>query len=197
MRGLPQSPSPLRCWPAFRPPAARPRSSRWWQYDPNKRQRAGAMAKSWNRTETWVALIVLGIGSAILAIGGLWVYVSATATPLHPEPDRVPSVTLSDPSRQWSGAVERGRQEARASLIEQNLPGLSVAVGVAGEIVWAEGFGWADLEKRVKVEPQTRFRIGTASIPLTSAAAGLLMEKNRLKLDDEIQAYVPDFPKKQ
>jgi len=155
------------------------------------------MAKSWNRTETWVALIVLGIGSAILAIGGLWVYVSATATPLHPEPDRVPSVTLSDPSRQWSGAVERGRQEARASLIEQNLPGLSVAVGVAGEIVWAEGFGWADLEKRVKVEPQTRFRIGTASIPLTSAAAGLLLEKNRLKLDDEIQAYVPEFPKKQ
>jgi serine beta-lactamase-like protein LACTB, mitochondrial len=155
------------------------------------------MAKSWNRTETWIALIVLGVGSAILAIGGLWVYVSATATPLHPEPDRVPSVSLSDPSRQWSDAVERGRHEARAALIEQNLPGLSVAVGVGGEIVWAEGFGWADLEKRVKVEPQTRFRIGTASIPMTAAAAGLLLETNRLKLDDEIQAYVPEFPKKQ
>jgi serine beta-lactamase-like protein LACTB len=155
------------------------------------------MAKSWNRTETWIALIVLGVGGGLLALGGLWVYVSATATPLHPEPDRVPSVMLSDPSRQWSDAVERARQEARAALVEQNLPGLSVAVGVGGEIVWAEGFGWADLGKRVKVEPETRFRIGTASIPLTSAAAGLLMEKNRLKLDDEIQAYVPDFPKKQ
>ena len=155
------------------------------------------MARSWNRTETWIALIVLGVGGGLLAIGGLWVYVSATAKPLHPEPDSVPSVMLSDPSRQWSDAVERGRQEARAALIEQNLPGLSVAVGVGGEMVWAEGLGWADLEKRVKVDPQTRFRIGTASIPLTSAGAGLLLEKNRLKLDDEIQAYVPEFPKKQ
>ena len=34
-------------------------------------------------------------------------------------------------------------------------------------------------------------------MPLTSAAVGLLLEKNQLKLDDEIQRYVPAFPKKQ
>ena len=47
------------------------------------------------------------------------------------------------PVKQWSGAVEQARQIVRAGLSEQNLPGVSVAVGVAGEIVWAEGFGWA------------------------------------------------------
>jgi CubicO group peptidase (beta-lactamase class C family) len=47
------------------------------------------------------------------------------------------------------------------------------------------------------VTPDTRFRIGTASTVLTSAAAGVLLEKNRLRLDDEIQTYVPQFPKKQ
>ena len=83
------------------------------------------------------------------------------------------------------------------SLTEQNLPGLSVAVGAGGDIVWAEGFGWADLENRVPVAPDTRFRIGTASTALTSAAVGLLLEKGRLKLDDEIQTYVPAFPEKQ
>ena len=72
-----------------------------------------------------------------------------------------------------------------------------MAVGAGGDIVWAEGFGWADLENRVPVAPQTRFRIGTASIALTSAAVGLLLEKGRLKLDDEIQTYVPAFPAKQ
>ena len=41
------------------------------------------------------------------------------------------------------------------------------------------------------VAPETRFRIGTASTALTSAAVGLLLEKGRLKLDDEIQTYVP------
>jgi serine beta-lactamase-like protein LACTB len=154
------------------------------------------VAKSWNRTETWVALLVLGAGGLLLGIAGLWVYVSATATPLHPNPQDVPSATLADPSKKWADAVNAARESVRAELAAQNLPGLSVAVGSNGEIVWAEGFGWADLEKRVKVEPHTRFRIGTASIPLTAAAAGLLLERNRLKLDDEIQTYVPEFPKK-
>src|SRR5687767_3253248 len=117
--------------------------------------------------------------------------------PLHPNPHDVPSVTDSVPLPQWGDAVEKGRQIVRADLIEQSLPGLSVAVGAGGDIVWAEGFGWADLENRVPVSPDTRFRIGTASKALTSAAVGLLLEKGRLKLDDEIQTYVPEFPKKQ
>lgn len=155
------------------------------------------MSRSWNRTETWLALIVVGVGVPLMAIIGLHSYMTATATPLHPDPRRVPSVRDSDPPREWADAVERGRQITRAGLTEQNLPGLSVAVGVGGEIVWAEGFGWADLENRVPVAPDLRFRIGTASTVLTSAAVGLLLEKDRLGLDDEIQTYVPEFPQKQ
>jgi CubicO group peptidase (beta-lactamase class C family) len=147
--------------------------------------------------ETWLMLIVLGVGGLLMAISGLHMYMSATATPLHPEPQSVPSVMHSDPSRTWVDAVERSRQIARASLSEQNLPGLSVAVGVGGDVVWAEGFGWTDLETRVPVTPETRFRIGTASKVLSSAAVGLLLEKERLKLDEEIQSWVPEFPKKE
>jgi serine beta-lactamase-like protein LACTB len=149
------------------------------------------------RIQTWLALVVVAVGLLLAAILGLFAYMSATATPLHPRPQDVPSVTRSAPSRQWAGAVEHGRQIVRAGLTEQNLPGLSVAVGAGGEVVWAEGFGWADLENRVPVEPLTRFRIGTASTALTSAAVGLLLEKGRLKLDDGIQTYVPAFPEKQ
>ncbi|MEO7156424.1 MAG: serine hydrolase domain-containing protein [Vicinamibacterales bacterium] len=154
------------------------------------------MAKRWNRTETWLALIVLGVGGLLLAMAGLWVYVSATTKPLHPSVQDVPSAATSAPLPEWSGAVDRARQMVRARLAEQNLPGASVAVAAGGAIVWAEGFGWADLEKRTPVEPQTRFRIGTASTVLTSAAAGLLLEDGRLTLDDEIQEYVPEFPNK-
>src|SRR4029453_13780337 len=149
------------------------------------------------RTEIWVALIVGVVCLIPAAILGLWVYVSVTATPLHPDARDVASVTHSAPSPKWSAAVERGRQIVRASLTEKNLPGLSVAVGVGSDIVWGEGFGWADLEKKVKVEPGTRFRIGTASTALTSAAVGLLLEKGRLNLDDEIQPYVPTYPQKE
>ena len=149
------------------------------------------------RGQTWLALIVLGFGLLLAAVLGLFAYVSATATPLHPDPQSVPSVTHAAPSRKWADAVERGRQVMRVGLAEQNLPGLSVAVGVDGGIVWAEGFGWANLENQVRVTPDTRFRIGGVSMALTSAAVGLLLEKGGLKLDDDIQTYVPEFPRKQ
>lgn len=155
------------------------------------------MSKSWNRTETWLGLIVIGIGVVLTALLALPLLMRTTATALHPDAQNVETVTHADPAQKWAGAVEQGRQIVRTALTEHNLPGLSVAVGVGDEIVWAEGFGWADLEKRVPVAPETRFRIGTASTVLTSAAVGLLLESGRLKLDENIQTYVPEFPKKE
>ncbi len=149
-----------------------------------------------NRIPIWLALIAGVLSLPLVAILGLWTYKSVTTPVLHPEPLRVRSVTHSDPSRKWTEAVERGRQIMRAGLTRQNLPGLSVAVGVDGDIVWAEGFGWADLENQVPVAPDTGFRVGDASKALTSAAVGLLLERDTLHLDDEIQVRVPEFPKK-
>jgi CubicO group peptidase (beta-lactamase class C family) len=120
----------------------------------------------------------------------------ATATRLHPNLQDIPSVT-SIASPQWTGAVEQARQLVRTSLSEQNLPGLSIGVGIGGDLVWAEGFGFADLKTSAPVTPKHRFRIGTASTVLTSAAAGLLLEDGRLKLNQEIHTYVSAFPRKQ
>jgi CubicO group peptidase (beta-lactamase class C family) len=142
-------------------------------------------------------LFALAVGLVLAAIGGLFAYMSATARPLHPEVSAVSSVSRSTPGREWAAAVAAAEQAVRAGLVEQNLPGVSVAVGVDGDLVWAEGFGWADLERQLPVDPGTRFRAAEVSMPLTSAAAGLLLEKHRLDLDSEIQAYVPEFPKKQ
>ena len=147
--------------------------------------------------EVWLGLIVLGVGGIILAVAGMWIYVSATATPLHPDAGAVPSAAASDPSRQWGDAVERSRQIMRAEAAEQNLPGVSVAVGVGGDLVWAEGFGFTDLDARVTVTPRTRFRIGTASTVLTSAAVGVLLQQGKLNLDDAVQKHVPEFGEKQ
>ena len=42
----------------------------------------------------------------------------------------------------------------------------------------------------------TRFRIGSASKPLTAATVGLLYERGRLDLDAPVQEYVPGYPEK-
>ena len=148
-------------------------------------------------TQKALTLIGAGVFVVFLAGLGLYTFVITVSERVHPNPKEVPSVALAAPSPKWAAAVERGRQFARDGLVQQNLPGLSVAVGVGGDIVWAEGFGWADMEKRVPVAPGMRFRIGHTSKALTSAAVGLLLEKGRLHLEDEIQTYVPAFPRKQ
>ena len=150
-----------------------------------------------NRKLKWPLLIVCGVAVVPAFALGLWAYTALTAETIHPNAKDVTSVSGSAPLEKCAGAAEQARQSVRVSLAEQNLPGFSVAVGIGGEIVWAEGFGFADLENRSPVKPDTRFRIGTASTALTSAAVGLLLERGRLKLDDEIQTYVPEFPKKQ
>ena len=62
----------------------------------------------------------------------------------------------------------QARKMVKELVAQQNIPGLSVAVAVDGEIVWSEGFGFADLETRVEVRPLTRFRVGSVSKLLTA-----------------------------
>jgi CubicO group peptidase (beta-lactamase class C family) len=153
------------------------------------------MSKS--RIPTWAWLILSGVGLVVVGIPGLFVYMRVTAKKVHPDSQEIPSVMESRPPATWARAAEQARQIARTSMSENNLAGLSIAVGMDGEILWTEGFGLADIGNGSPVTPSHRFRTGTASIVLTSAAIGLLLDDGRLQLDDEIQKYVPDFPVKQ
>jgi serine beta-lactamase-like protein LACTB, mitochondrial len=114
---------------------------------------------------------------------------------LHPNPQAIPFTTHTHPPPQRAKSVEHARAIVRAALARQNVPGLSVAVGAGRDLIWSEGFGWSNLDARTPVTPNTRFRIGTASTFLTAAAAAPLLENGRLKLDDDIQTYVPQFPR--
>ncbi|MBM3728170.1 MAG: beta-lactamase family protein [Acidobacteria bacterium] len=136
------------------------------------------------------ALAALGItGLIVILLPGLRV-----TGVLHPEPRSVPTVSRAAAPQAFAGAAGKARQLALEHLIERNLPGLSLAVGVRGGLVWAEGVGLADLRTNTPVTPEHRFPIGTASTVLASAAAGLLLEAGRLNLDDAIQTHVPTFP---
>lgn len=87
----------------------------------------------------------------------------------------------------------RGRLQGH---IDEGVPGIGIAVAHDGEIVWAEGFGWADIEAEAPVTTGTRFRIGSVSKCITSAAIGLLLDRNDVDLEVPIQTYVPAFPEK-
>ncbi len=124
--------------------------------------------------------------------GGLVLLLGLSAAPLQSQ--SVPAVAPA-PSRH-SHAIARGRMVVNEILRHTGVPGMSVAVGVDGEVVWAEGFGYADLENRVPVWEETKFRVGSVSKPITAAAVALLVEQGRLDLDAPVQRYVPSFPEK-
>jgi len=81
-------------------------------------------------------------------------------------------------------------------MTERRVPGMAVAVGVRGRIVYSEGFGYADLEQRTPACPTTRFRAASVSKVFTAAAMARLYERGVLDLDAPVQRYVPTFPDK-
>jgi CubicO group peptidase (beta-lactamase class C family) len=111
------------------------------------------------------ALAIAALAAAFTACHAVTV-----SAPLFAQPADVPSVTAATPSSRWTAAVDRARPMVRAAVIEQNLPGVSIAVGADGGVVWAEGFGWRDVVTQTPVTPATRFAIGTATPAITPAA---------------------------
>ena len=145
------------------------------------------------RTEAGIALAFVGV---MIAAGTLAIWFLFTMS-VHRDAASVPSTVDATPLASDAAAVEEARKLARTFIVEENLAGVSVAVAKDDGVVWAEGFGWADISKHTPVTPLTRFRLGRAGIPLMSAAVGLLHERGRLDLDTPVQTYVPAFPAKQ
>ena len=61
------------------------------------------------------------------------------------------------------------------SITDQAVAGGTVAVGLAGEVVWAEAFGWADLSHQEEATPETLYPVGSISKSMTALAAGALV----------------------
>jgi serine beta-lactamase-like protein LACTB len=89
--------------------------------------------------------------------------------------------------------LARLSDDARAAL---GTPGLSAAVVSGDVVVWAQGFGLADLEQNAPVRPESVFRIASISKPIAATALMQLVERGLVSLEDPIQRYVPSFPRK-
>lgn len=86
---------------------------------------------------------------------------------------------------------------ARAAMDSQKLVGLAVGVVVDGKIAYLQGYGLADREAQVKVDPKaTQFRWASCSKSVTAIAALQLAESGKLDLDADVRRYVPEFPDK-
>src|SRR5579859_3558210 len=78
-------------------------------------------------------------------------------------------------------------------MVEQNVPGLSLAVVDETGEVWAEGFGYTDTDRRTPVTPDTIFSLQSTSKLFTTLGVMRAVQAGRLSLDVPITTYLPEF----
>ena len=81
-----------------------------------------------------------------------------------------------------------------AFLTSVPAPGLSLAVGLNGELRLEKGYGLADLEQRVPATADTVYRLASVSKPITAVATMQLVERGRLALEDTVGQWLPELP---
>ncbi|NOS91147.1 MAG: beta-lactamase family protein [Cyclobacteriaceae bacterium] len=81
----------------------------------------------------------------------------------------------------------------RAEMKANKVVGVSIAIVDNHEIAYAQGYGFADLESRIPVTPETSFRVGSITKSFTAIAIMQLNEKGLLNLDEPITTYLPEL----
>ena len=82
-------------------------------------------------------------------------------------------------------------------IVERGLPGLAVGFVSDQELVWAKGFGVADMSAKTPMTPQTRFRMASHSKLFSATAIMQLREEGKLRLDDPVTEHLPWFAVRQ
>lgn len=76
--------------------------------------------------------------------------------------------------------------------IEKGLaPSLALAVIRDGKVVWAEGFGHADVERKIKATPDSIYRLASLSKQLTATGVMILHDRGALDVDSPVNDYLP------
>ena len=80
---------------------------------------------------------------------------------------------------------------------DQRVPGLAISVLKEGEMLFQKGYGYADIEQKIPVDPtKTIFRIASVSKPIAATALAYAVADGLIDLDASLYDYVPYFPKK-
>ena len=120
-----------------------------------------------------------------LAISTL-VVLAGCATQLPPPPALVARCDFSAVQRYASTLSEQ-------AISKKWVQGISIALVDDQHVVWASGFGYADVEAKQLATADTLYRVGSIAKLFTDTAAMQLMETGQLKLDEPVKTVLPGF----
>ena len=91
--------------------------------------------------------------------------------------------------------LERLDDLLRDAVQRQEIAGAVLLLARYGRIGHLQAIGWRDLEARTTLTSDTLFRLASLTKPITSVAAMMLVEDGKLRLNDPLSKYVPEFQK--
>lgn len=98
-----------------------------------------------------------------------------------------------DPGGGYRPVITILREFIQQEMQDKNIPALSVALVEDQTIIWAEGFGFADPEKKIPATHETLYRAGSVSKLFTDIGIMQLVERGEIDLDAPITRYLPAF----
>jgi serine beta-lactamase-like protein LACTB, mitochondrial len=93
----------------------------------------------------------------------------------------------TDPDRTEQGAA--ADEALRSGRERMDAPAVSAALSIDGRLVWRGAVGFANVERHVSADFNTRFRIGSTSKAVTAVGVGVLIDRGRLRLDEPIANF--------
>ena len=132
-------------------------------------------------------LMVIRSASLVALTAAALATFALTAAPAHAGAQG----TLSDP--EVSAQIDLFSAWLEGQIEIRGLPGIVVGVVSDDELVWAKGFGHADVDAGRPMETDTRFRMASHSKLFTATAIMQLREQGKVRLDDPVADYLPWF----
>ncbi len=88
---------------------------------------------------------------------------------------------------------ERAVDSMIAVAVHGEMPGIAIGVVRNGKVLFARGYGFADLEHHIPITTSTVFDLASLSKQFTGLAVAMLVEQGRIKLSDDIHKYIPEL----
>jgi len=101
-----------------------------------------------------------------------------------------PAIFAGNSDEKSAAAVD----EVFSDLTRPGSPGCALSVYRDGKIVYAKGYGLANIEENVPITPQSVFDIGSTSKQFSAASILLLEKQGKLSINDDVRKYVPELP---
>jgi CubicO group peptidase (beta-lactamase class C family) len=73
--------------------------------------------------------------------------------------------------------------------------GVAILVSKDGKVIYKNGFGYADIDKKELIKPDTKFRIGSITKQFTAASILKLQQEGKIAVADKLSKFIPDFPR--